>query len=90
MTRPVTDLHPPEEMIRLGWALLSATYGEAELGYDLDELHATYSLEQREEAWSLACGLLLRFLADHGERAGCNCGSAAWLQHVMEGEADHG
>jgi hypothetical protein len=87
MTRPVTDLHPPEEMIRLGWALLSATYGEGELGYDLDELHGSYTLEQREEAWALVAGLLLEYVRHHGEKLGCGCGSPEWLERVMAGEA---
>jgi hypothetical protein len=76
------------ELIRAGFALLGACYvtEDPDLYADLME---QWDLEEREEAWSLVAGLLVGYLADHGEGLGCRCGDAAWLERVLLGEAAH-
>jgi hypothetical protein len=77
-----------EELTRAGLALVRACYTDE--GEDVyADLVASWDLAEREEAWSLAAGVLLRDLAEHGTELGCGCGSAAWLDRLLLGVAGH-
>lgn len=82
--------HRSEEMIRLGLALLRATYVNTTDGEGYEALVAAWTDEEIEEGWSLVAGLLLTELKTHGEGLGCGCGSPEWLERVILGEAGHG
>jgi hypothetical protein len=78
-----------EELTRAGLALVRACYTDEGSDELYADLVASWDLDEREEAYSLAAGLLLRYLADHGQQLGCNCGDAAWFAREMAGDAAH-
>jgi hypothetical protein len=88
------ELDDTEDMMRLGFALLRATYvndPSDEAAYDaaFEALVEPFTDEELEEGWSLVAGWLLAELKAHGERLGCGCGSAEWLDRVILGAAGH-